>query len=159
MKKLSVTLKLSIVGMALCGLLLYFGAIPIFALSMRTAYPEFANRFWPWLAFLWGSALPCYGVLFYGWRVANEIKKENAFSRENAVSLHMVALLAVVDTVYFALGNIILFLLSMSHPGIALGLMPEGGVKKAASIAAVANTLSMLIAEAARLREEQDLTI
>ena len=39
MKKLSVTLKLSIVGMALCGLLLYFGAIPIFALSMRTAYP------------------------------------------------------------------------------------------------------------------------
>ncbi len=157
MKKLSVTLELSIVGMALCGFLLYFGAIPIFALSMRTAYPEFANRFWPWLAFLWGSALPCYGVLFYGWRVANEIKKENAFSRENAVSLHMVALLAVVDTVYFAIGNIILFLLSMSHPGIALGLMAVCVV--GVIVAAVANTLSKLIAEAARLREEQDLTI
>ena len=69
----------------------------------------------------------------------------------------MVALLAVVDTVYFALGNIILFLLSMSHPEIALGLMAVcvAGV----IIAAVANTLSKLIAEAARLREEQDLTI
>lgn len=157
MKKLSVTLKLSIGGMALCGLVLYFGAIPIFALSMRTAYPEFANRFWPWLAFLWGSALPCYGVLFYGWRVAGEIGRGNAFSGENAASLRAVARLAVLDTVYFALGNIILFLLSMSHPGIALGLMAVCVV--GVIFAAVADTLSKLIAEAARLREEQDLTI
>ena len=157
MKKLSVTLKLSIGGMALCGLALYFGAIPIFALSMRTAYPEFANRFWPWLAFLWGSALPCYGVLFYGWRVAGEIGRGNAFSGENAASLRAVARLAVLDTVYFALGNIILFLLSMSHPGIALGLMAVCVV--GVIVAAAADALSKLIAEAARLREEQDLTI
>ena len=157
MKKLSVTLKLSIGGMALCGLVLYFGAIPIFALSMRTSYPEFANRFWPWLAFLWGSALPCYGVLFYGWRVAGEIGRGNAFSGENAASLRAVARLAVLDTVYFALGKIILFLLSMSHPGIALGLMAVCVV--GVIFAAVADTLSKLIAEAARLREEQDLTI
>lgn len=157
MKKLSVILKLSIGGMALCGLVLYFGAIPLFALSMRSAYPEFANRFWPWLAFLWGSALPCYGVLFYGWRVAGEIGRGNAFSGENAASLRAVARLAVLDTVYFALGNIILFLLSMSHPGIALGLMAVCVVGVIA--AAVADALSKLIAEAARLREEQDLTI
>lgn len=157
MKKLSLTLKLSIGGMALCGLVLYFGAIPIFAVSMRTSYPEFTNRFWPWLAFLWGSALPCYGVLFYGWRVAGEIGQGNAFSGENAASLRAVARLAVLDTVYFALGNIILFLLSMSHPGIALGLMAVCVV--GVIVAAVADTLSKLIAEAARLREEQDLTI
>ena len=157
MKKLSLTLKLSIGGMALCGLVLYFGAIPIFAVSMRTSYPEFANRFWPWLTFLWGSALPCYGVLFYGWRVAGEIGQGNAFSGENAASLRAVARLAVLDTVYFALGNIILFLLSMSHPGIALGLMAVCVV--GVIVAAVADTLSKLIAEAARLREEQDLTI
>ncbi|MGM9524543.1 MAG: DUF2975 domain-containing protein [Faecousia sp.] len=157
MKKLSVTLKLSIAGIALCGLVLYFGAIPIFAVSMRSAYPEFANRFWPWLAFLWGSALPCYGVLFYGWRVAGEIERGNAFSGENAASLRAVARLAVLDTVYFALGNVVLFLLSMSHPGIALGLMAVCVV--GVIVAAVADTLSKLIAEAARLREEQDLTI
>lgn len=157
MKKLSVILKLSIAGMALCGLVLYFGAIPVFALSMRTAYPEFANRFWPWLAFLWGSALPCYGALFYGWRVADEIGRGNAFSRGNAISLRAVARLAVLDTVYFGLGNVVLFLLSMSHPGIALGLMAVCVV--GVIVAAVADTLSKLIAEAARLREEQDLTI
>ena len=157
MKKLSVTLKLSIVGIALCGLVLYLGAIPIFALSMRTAYPEFANRFWPWLAFLWGSALPCFGVLFYGWRVAGEIGRGNAFSTENAASLRAVARLAVLDTIYLALGNIILFLLSMNHPGIALGLMAVCVV--GVIVAAVADTLSKLIAEAARLQEEQDLTI
>lgn len=157
MKKLSLTLKLSVAGMALCGLLLYLGAIPLFALSMRTAYPEFSNRFWPWLAFLWGSALPCYGVLFYGWRVADEIGKGNAFSTQNAASLRAVARLAAVDTVYFAVGNITLFLLSMSHPGIAIGLMAVCVV--GVIVAAVANALSKLIAEAARLREEHELTI
>ena len=157
MKKLSLTLKVSVVGMALCGLVLYFVAIPLFALSMRTAYPEFSNRFWPWLAFLWGSALPCYGVLFYGWKVAGEIGRGNAFSRENAASLRTVARLAVLDTVYFAMGNVILFLLSMSHPGITLGLMAVCVV--GVIVAALADTLSKLIAEAARLREEQDLTI
>ena len=157
MKKLSVTLKLSICAMALCGLLLYFGAIPLFALSMRNAYPEFSDRFWPWLAFLWGSALPCYGALFCGWSIAREIGRGNAFSRENAASLRTVALLAVVDTVYFALGNMILFLVSMSHPGIALVLMAVCVV--GVIVAAVASTLSKLVAEAARLREEQDLTI
>ena len=157
MKKLSVTLKLSIVGIALCGLVLYLGAIPIFALSMRTAYPEFSECFWPWLAFLWGSALPCYAVLLYGWRVAGEIGRGNAFSTENAASLRAVARLAVLDTIYLALGNIILFLLSMNHPGIALGLMAVCVV--GVIVAAVADTLSKLIAEAARLQEEQDLTI
>ena len=157
MKKLSVTLKLSIVGIALCGLVLYLGAIPIFALSMRTAYPEFSECFWPWLAFLWGSALPCYAVLLYGWRVAGEIGRGNAFSTENAASLRAVARLAVLDTIYLALGNIILFLLSMNHPGIALGLMAVCVV--GVIVAAVADTLSKLIAEAAHLREEQDLTI
>ena len=157
MKKLSVTLKLSIVGIALCGLVLYLGAIPIFALSMRAAYPEFSECFWPWLAFLWGSSLPCYAVLFCGWSVAREIGRGNAFSTENAASLRAVARLAVLDTIYLALGNIILFLLSMNHPGIALGLMAVCVV--GVIVAAVADTLSKLIAEAARLKEEQDLTI
>ena len=157
MKKLSLTLRLSVAGMALCGLLLYFGAIPLFALSMRTEYPEFADRFWPWLAFLWGSALPCYGVLFYGWRVAGEIGRGNAFSTQNAASLRTVARLAVVDTVYFAAGNVTLFLLRMSHPVLAIGLMAICVV--GVIVAAVANALSKLIAEAARLREEHDLTI
>lgn len=157
MKKLSITLKVSVVGMALCGLLLYFGAIPLFGVSMRTTYPEFSNRFWPWLAFLWGSALPCYGALLCIWRVACEIGRENAFSMQNCASLHTVSRLALIDTVYFALGDVLLFLLSMSHPGIALGLLAVCIV--GLIVAAVSSALSKLIAEAARLREEHDLTI
>ena len=95
--------------------------------------------------------------MFCGWSVAHEIGRGNAFSGENAASLRTVALLAVVDTVYFALGNMILFLRSMSHPGIALVLMAVCVV--GVIVAAVASTLSKLVAEAARLREEQDLTI
>lgn len=157
MKKLSLTLKASVAGVALCGLLLYFGAIPIFAVSMRTAYPEFSNCFWPWLAFLWGSALPCYAALLCMWRVAREIGRENAFSMQNCASLRMVSRLALIDTVYFALGDVLLFALNMNHPGIALGLLAVCIV--GLIVAAVASTLSKLIAEAARLREEHDLTI
>ncbi len=157
MKKLSLTLKVSVAGVALCGLLLYFGAVPLFGLSMRAAYPEFANRFWPWLAFLWGSALPCYAALLCMWRVAQEIGRENAFSMQNCASLRMISRLALIDTVYFALGDVLLFALNMSHPGIALGLLAVCIV--GLIVAAVASTLSKLIAEAARLREEHDLTI
>ena len=47
-KTLSKWLKLILLGVAICGLIVYVAVIPMYGLSLRSLYPEFSNRFWPW---------------------------------------------------------------------------------------------------------------
>lgn len=54
-KNLALWLKLVIIGMAICGLGVYFYLLPVLGDSLSKAYPEFANRYYPWLIFLWGN--------------------------------------------------------------------------------------------------------
>lgn len=51
-KTLSKWLKLILLGVAICGLIVYVAVIPMYGLSLRSLYPEFSNRFWPWLLFM-----------------------------------------------------------------------------------------------------------
>ena len=51
-KHLSNWLKMILIGMAICGLFIYAFVLPMYGLSLRSLYPEFSNRFWPWLIFL-----------------------------------------------------------------------------------------------------------
>ena len=74
-KSLAKWLKIILVGVGLCGLIVYFVIFPSYGQSLVTGYPEFANRFWPWLIFLWVSGIPCYMVLVFGWRIASNIGK------------------------------------------------------------------------------------
>ena len=64
-KHLSNWLKLILVGVALCGLVVYALVVPMYGMSLRSQYPEFSNRFWPWLLFIWVSGIPCFTVLGY----------------------------------------------------------------------------------------------
>ncbi len=83
-KALSKWLKLVLLGVGLCGLAVYLGIIPAYGLSLRSLYPEFSNRFWPWLIFIWVSGLPCYAALALGWRIAGNIGRDRSFSMDNA---------------------------------------------------------------------------
>ena len=156
-KALAKWLKLVLLGMGLCGLAVYLGIIPAYGLSLRSLYPEFSNRFWPWLIFLWVSGVPCYGVLALGWRIAANIGRDASFSMDNARCLRYIALLAALDGAYFFLGNLILLFLNMSHPGVVLGSLLV--VFAGAAVAVAAAALSHLVRKAALLQEENDLTI
>ena len=72
-------------------------------------------------------------------------------------ALRSIGILALVDTVYFFLGQIVLLLCSMNHPGIVLLslLVVFAGL----AVAAVAYALSALTKSAVQLREENELTI
>lgn len=157
MKKLSGSLKAAILCVTLCVLAAYFGALPLLADVLRTGYPEFSDRVWPWMGFLWGSVMPVCAALACCWCVAREIGKENAFSHRNARLLHAIACLAVFDSAYILLGDLVLFLLSMSHPSVALALLAV--VLLGVSVAVAAEALSRLIRSATQLREENDLTV
>ena len=156
-KALAKWLKLVLLGMGLCGLAVYFFIIPAYGASLRSLYPEFSNRFWPWLIFLWVSGVPCYVVLALGWRIAANIGRDASFSMDNARCLRHIALLAALDGAYFFLGNLILLFLNMSHPGVVLGSLLV--VFAGAAVAVAAAALSHLVRKAALLQEENDLTI
>ncbi len=156
-KSLARWLKLVILGVGLCGLAVYFLVVPGYGLSLRTQYPEFANRFWPWLLFLWGSGVPCYAALFQGWGIATDIGRDASFTLRNALRLRHVAWLAAGDAAYFFLGNLALLFLNMSHPGVTLLSLLV--VFAGAAVAVAAGALSHLVRKAARLQEDSDLTI
>ena len=119
-KTLSKWLKLILLGMGICGLAVYFLVVPSFGDSLRSQYPEFAGRYWPWLIFIWVSGIPCYAVLVLGWRIAANIGRDASFSLENARFLRSIAILAAVDAAYVFLGNLAMLFLDMSHPGVVL---------------------------------------
>ena len=156
-KALSKWLKLILIGVAFCGLVVYFLVLPAFGQSIVHDYPEFSGWYYPWLIFLWVTGLPCYLALFYGWKIASNIGADRSFCEDNAKYLKWIAWLAAGDAGYFFAGNLVLGFLSMNHPGVMLGslIVVFAGI----AIAVAAAALSHLVKKASALQEESDLTI
>ena len=156
-KTMALWLFAVIIGIGFCGTAVLFYVIPSLASSVCREFPQFAGAFWPWMIFLWISALPCYAVLCCGGAIAAAIGKENAFSHQNARRLLTIAHLAAADTVFFFAGNVVLFLLSMSHPSVFLAAM--GICFAGICVIIVARTLAYFTQKAAVLHEDAALTI
>ena len=72
-KSLAKWLKIILVGVGLCGLIVYFVLLSSYGESLVTGYFEFANSFWPWFIFFWVSGISWCMVLVFVWRVASHI--------------------------------------------------------------------------------------
>ena len=156
-KSLSNWLKGVILEIAVCGLIIYAGLIPLFGKDLAQANPEFAYCYYPWLIVLWISAVPCSLVLYYGWRITVEIAKDNSFSMENAFYLKRISSLAILDSGYFFIANLVLLFLNMNHPGILLASLFVDFAGVVVAVAAAA--LSHLVQKAAEIQQENELTI
>ncbi len=154
---LSRRLKAVIIALGVLGALVYCIALPLMGMDMVFAYPEFSDFYWPWLIFFWASGVPCYLVLIYGWMVTENIAEGHPFTHENAKLIKRIAQFAIWDTVYFLIGNVILFLLGMSHPGIVL--LSFAVVLAGVVFSIVASALSSFVTRASNLQEQSDLTI
>lgn len=156
-KSLAKWLKFVILGVGFCGLFIYLYLIPSYGTSMVEKYPEFSGAFWPWLIFLWITAIPCYAVLYFGWRISGNIGRDKSFSAENSKYLKYVSWMAAIDSLFFFVGNVVLLFLNMNHPGILLIslIITFAGV----TVTVAAAVLSHLVQKAAKLQEQSDLTI
>ena len=154
---LSKWLKLIIIVVGLCGLLVYTWVIPSLGQTLAASYPEFAYCYLPWMILIWVTGIPCYVALAFGWRIAGNIGKNYSFSIENAKLLKRIAILAVADTGFFFVMNIVYLLLNMNHP--AFVLMSLIVLVIGIAISAVSAALSHLVRKAADLQEQSDLTI
>ncbi|MDO4169521.1 MAG: DUF2975 domain-containing protein [Lachnospiraceae bacterium] len=157
-KSLEFWLKVVMIGLGLAGIILYMIVLPFFAKeTFDYAGGVWKSAFWPWMVFLWITAIPCYVVLFYGWRIASRIGIGKSFSRQNAMDMKKIGMLALGDSAIFVGGSILLLFFHINHPGILLMsiFIPFIGV----SIAVVAMVLSHFIYKAALMEEEAELTI
>lgn len=154
---LSNWLKVIIIGMGLCGALIYIFVLPVLGKELALSYPEFSYCYLPWLIFLWITAIPCYLVLLFSWKIASEIGADNSFSYENANSLKKICHFTLADVAFFFLGNVVFLFLNMNHPGILLLSLLVDFIGIAIAVAAAA--LSHLVYNAAQINEENALTI
>jgi hypothetical protein len=154
---LSKWLKLILIGVGICGLIVYAVVIPMYGLNLRASYPEFTNRFWPWLIFIWVSGIPCFTVLYFAWEIATNIGKDLSFTEQNASLLKKISVLSVADAGFFFAGNIVLLFLNMSHPSVVIASFVIAFVGVA--VAVVSAVLSHLVKKAAALQEQSDWTI
>lgn len=157
-KSLSNWLKFIILGVGICGLVIYLLVVPMLGQTVAAAEDGLFDRlYWPWLVLIWVTALPCYAALAFGWIIAVNIGKDRSFSVENARLLKWISGLAAGDAAFFFLGNILYLFLGWSHPGVTLLSLIVVFVGVAISVAAAA--LSHLVMKAALLQEQSDLTV
>lgn len=155
--KLARWLKAAIIVIGLCLAVIYFAVIPTMGRSLADAYPEFAHCFWPWVVFIWITAAPVYAALIFCWRIASGIGRDQSFTHQNAENCKWISNLAILDSAYFFVGNIVLLFMNMNHPGIILASLLV--VFAGAAIAIAFAALSNLVGRAAALQEQSDLTI
>lgn len=156
-KGLANSLKAVIIGLGICGLIIYFYFLPIWGKTILFSTPDNSYCYLPWMIFLWITAIPCYLVLICGWRIAAEIGKDNSFSIVNAKLLKYISGLAAFDSIFLFAGSGVLYALNMSHSSwMILSIMV---VFAGVTVTVAAAALSHLVYKAAALKEETDLTI
>ena len=156
-KTFSRWLKGIIIGIGLCGAVVYAAVVPALAAYMLARYPEFSMAVLPWKLFIWCSGIPCFAVLYFAWKIVSDIGLDRSFTNENAKRLKWVCGLAAGDALFFFSGNVLLLFLNMNHPGIVLASFVVVFIGIAVAVAAAA--LSHLVTKAAALQEQSDLTI
>ena len=157
-KKLAGLLRIGLVIAALvCGAI-FFWFLPQLGRGIALADPEYAWAFWPCLIFAWLFAVPVFWAMAALWAVFGRIGRGDAFGMENARAMATVSRLAFFDAVLVPVGVITLALLGAGSPGMTVIAMPAG-VMVCTLVGVMAMALSRLVADAARLQDESDLTV
>lgn len=156
-KGLANSLKAVIIGIGICGLVIYFYFLPVWGKVIVNSAEGYEDCYLPWMIFLWITAIPCYLVLFCGWKIASEIGRDNSFSDINAKLLKYIAGLAAFNSVFLFVGSIVLYILNLSH--VTVVLLSIVIVFAGITVTVAAAALSHLVYKAAALKKESELTI
>ena len=150
-------IKFVIAGVGICGLIVYSVIMPRFGAYLVKQDSMLESNVLPWLILIWISALPCYGVLVLGWKVAVNIGRDRTFSYENARYLKWVSYLAMGDSIFVFIAHAIFLVMDMSAAAVMLVIIIV--VFFGVSISVCAAALSHLIIKAADIQEENELTV
>ena len=102
-------LNVVLIGLILCGIFVYGVFLPLRGhhMAMMAKGGPFDGAFWPWLLYLWGTAVPCVVAVGYAFSITRTLREGRMFTPQNARRLLMIARWAIGDTVYFFIGQIL----------------------------------------------------
>lgn len=156
-KELSIWLRVILSVVALCVVFFALIVVPTFLMDASDADARFRGAYLPCLIFFWATTVPVYAFLVLIWRIAIEIGRDNSFCAKNAARLRTCSLLALLDTVLYMAGGVVLacfdFLNSMTFSALVV-LCALG-----AAVSVCCAALSHLTRKAADMQSENDLTI
>ncbi len=150
-------IKVVIIGTALIGIGACGYLLPELVRVFKRWYPELTHWALPWQILIYICALPCFAALVVGWLIADNIGKDQSFTKKNASLFNIFSLLALGDSVFFGVSCIVYAFLGMNHPGLLLIQFLVVFVGLAIFVCMAA--LSYLVGKAANLQEDSDLTI
>lgn len=150
-------LKAVIIGTTIIGLACCIYVIPFILNSFASDYPEFSYWVLPWKILIYICSIPCFAAMGICWKISGNVQKNESFTMENANLFKMFSYLALGDSVVFLCGSVVYFFVGMNHPGLLIAelLIVFAGLAVFVCTAA----LSYLVAQAADLQEDSDLTI
>ena len=156
-KSLIKILKAVLFGMLICGLISFLIAFPGFGRHYVNLYPQYKSWYWPWMGFLWMAGLPCFMVLFFGWRMIVNLENDRLFTEDTADCLKWIAVLAACNSAFFLVGNVVMLAFKMNFPIVVFraAMAAFAGIV----IAVVSATIEIAVREAAVLQQQSDLTI
>lgn len=150
-------LKIMIIMVGMLAAAAYIFIMPACAEWFADVYPELASWKPIWTVFYAITALPIAAAAVLAWQIAAAISKDESFTNKNSRRLKWIAYLAAADSAYYFIGNCLLLIAGMNHPGIILVSIAPTIV--GAAVAAVAAALSNLSKSASALQEEAELTV
>ncbi len=134
-----------------------FVLLPLIGSEMAQMYPEIAFLFWPTLIWCWALGAVIVAALCFFWGICDRIQKDNSFCEANAKALGRIAQLALVDVV---LGfGLLIFLSCTAHPHPSLFLLFFLLLFCGLAVEVASALLAHLVQKAARIQQENDLTV
>ena len=112
-------------------------------LSIYNIYMDYNNSF--------------YAALFEGWKISNEINKDNSFSKKNIDSLNRIRRYALCECFLYFVGALILLYFNLLHLSILIIILFV--IFIAMCISVFTAVLAHLVQKACDLKDENDLTI
>ena len=150
-------LKVFCVLVAVVGAFFFFLYAPLLVDELAIMYPEAAYLKWPGMVGIWLIAILCYAVLGNFWMICVRIGEDNSFCNENADGMKRMGLLSFAVAVL--LTGAMIFLGFSGFLGIAYFIVYLFLMCVVCGVGVLCLALSALIRRAAKLKEENDLTI
>jgi len=101
----AVTIAIGLLGLA------FFGSATVYGFFFRPDYndpiPDYLRRN---IVFIWITAILCFAILFFFWKIVCEIAKDNSFSMENAKNFKCMGICGVLIIIEYLARILIWFI-------------------------------------------------